>query len=250
MKGGVISGNIMDAFLPTSCGGGVFIAGFGIFTMEGGVIMNNTARSCGGGFHTESRGTFRKTGGTIYGSNAPAGLRNIALEGNPVVVTTPRTKGHAVCVALADYSFYFRNDTLNKNDNISYTGAFQGNGIFGEGDKWDNSRSAFRRLALIVIILVLAVGIVIFFIIKKFLKKRLEAVLSVARAAPETDFSGFNLTDREKEVCTLLLTDLDFKEIAAAIGVTNRTVSFHAQNLYRKLGIQSRTELYVKLRRT
>ena len=32
-----------------SYGGGVFIAGHGIFTMEGGVIMNNTVRSSGGG---------------------------------------------------------------------------------------------------------------------------------------------------------------------------------------------------------
>jgi len=46
MKGGVIQGNYNDVQSYIACGGGVFIAGFGIFRMEGG------------GFHTGGRGSF------------------------------------------------------------------------------------------------------------------------------------------------------------------------------------------------
>ena len=73
--------------------------------------------------------------------------------------------------------------------------------------------------------------------------------MRVADTAPLVDLSGFNLTEREKEVCKLLLTDLSYKEIGSAVGIKKPTVNFHANNLYRKLGIQSRTELFVKLKR-
>jgi hypothetical protein len=123
MKGGIIQGNINDIFLPIACGGAVFISGHGIFTMEGGIIRNNTARSSGGGFHTGSRGSFYKTGGIIYGKNAPLGLRNTSLEGNDVIITFPKTYGHAVCVAATNLSFLFRNDTVGEDDHLSFTGS-------------------------------------------------------------------------------------------------------------------------------
>lgn len=223
----------------------MLISGFGTFTMDGGVIMGNTARSSGGGLHIESMGSFRKTGGVIYGSNAPAGLRNKAVDGHLVMRTTPITYGNAVCAALTDYVIYFRDNTVN--DNLNYTGASQGNGIFGVGEKWDNSDKAFRRMVFYLIISALAVGIVFFFVIKAVSKKRLEAALDVAKSAPEIDLECFNLTDREKEVCKLLLTELEYNDIAAVIGIKKRTVIFHAGNLFRKFRIPSRTGLYDRL---
>ena len=53
-----------------------------------------------------------------------------------------------------------------------------------------------------------------------------------------------NLTDREHEVFTLLLKDMSPKEIAGTLEVSYHTVDFHRKNLYRKLGIQSRAELF------
>ncbi len=102
MKGGVIRGNINNTQNPIPCGGGVFIAGFGMFTMEGGEIMNNTAYRSGGGFHTGSRGSFRKTGGIIYGSDAPDGYRNKVINGSG----SPKVFGYAVCVALTDHPLF------------------------------------------------------------------------------------------------------------------------------------------------
>jgi DNA-binding CsgD family transcriptional regulator len=55
-----------------------------------------------------------------------------------------------------------------------------------------------------------------------------------------------NLTAREHELLTLLLKGLAPKEIAYTLKVSYHTVSFHRVNLYRKLGIQSRAELFAR----
>ena len=54
------------------------------------------------------------------------------------------------------------------------------------------------------------------------------------------------LTPREREIFTILLTDVPYKNIAGIIGVSDSTVRFHSNNLYRKLDIQSRTELFAQ----
>jgi len=56
----------------------------------------------------------------------------------------------------------------------------------------------------------------------------------------------FNLTDREEEVFTMLLARKVPKEIACTLKVSYETVRFHAKNLYRKLNIHSRVELFAK----
>jgi len=221
----------------------VNIAGFGIFTMEGGVIMNNTARTIGGGFGTGSRGSFRKTGGIIYGSNAPVGLRNIALEG----LGSPPSYGHAVIIVILNPAFQYRNNTVNENDNLSYIGMPRGNGIFGEGEKWDNPNKAFIRFVSAVILIILALVIPLTVILIKFLlKKRLKAI-KAKYIAPQIDYDGLGFTSREKEISELLLTDLSAGNISKSLNLSYSTVTFHTKNLYRKLGIQSRTELFVKL---
>ena len=55
-----------------------------------------------------------------------------------------------------------------------------------------------------------------------------------------------NLTPREMEIFTLLLTDVAYKHISATLDISENTVKFHSKNLYRKLNIQSRTELFAK----
>ena len=54
------------------------------------------------------------------------------------------------------------------------------------------------------------------------------------------------LTKREQEILVRLLNGLAPKEIAHNLKVSYPTVNFHTNNLYRKLGIQSRTELFAK----
>jgi serine/threonine protein kinase/DNA-binding CsgD family transcriptional regulator len=51
-----------------------------------------------------------------------------------------------------------------------------------------------------------------------------------------------DLTERELEVIQLLAEGLTNKEIAAMLGVRPRTVKFHLDNIYSKLGVTTRTE--------
>lgn len=51
------------------------------------------------------------------------------------------------------------------------------------------------------------------------------------------------LTDREREVFTLIGNGLSDKEIAAALGLSVRTVQGHGARIRQKLGIRSRTQL-------
>ena len=55
------------------------------------------------------------------------------------------------------------------------------------------------------------------------------------------------LSSREKEVVKLLLQGKSNKEIALALGVSVSTVEFHLKNVYRKLGVKSRTEAILLL---
>lgn len=53
------------------------------------------------------------------------------------------------------------------------------------------------------------------------------------------------LTGREQDIVGLLAQGLSNKEIAARLNVSARTVNFHLDNLYSKLGVNSRTEAVV-----
>ena len=273
MKGGTIRGNVNDVETYLAVGAGVLVTGFGVFTMEGGIIMDNSSRYNGAGFHAGSRGSFKKTGGIIYGKDAPLGLRNVSLEGNILSKATPVTYAHAL--SLASYSkpqLFYRDDTVGEDDHLSYTGSARGTGVIGEGEKWDNTDRAFRMWLLKIILPVIAFVVVAFrLVLKMVLKKRLAKIKHKADSAPEIDLENFVcmrraegpetntlpkqpspkglavFTDREKEVCKLLLTELTFREIASVLNLSYSGVTFHSRNLYRKLGIQSRTELFLKV---
>lgn len=55
-----------------------------------------------------------------------------------------------------------------------------------------------------------------------------------------------DLTPREKEIFTMLLNGVVPKEIAHTLKISPHTEHYHQKNLYRKLGIQSITELFAK----
>ncbi|MDR0312964.1 MAG: helix-turn-helix transcriptional regulator, partial [Treponema sp.] len=249
MKGGTIRGNINDVQNGLGSGGGVQITGFGIFTMEGGAILNNIARNTGGGIVIGGRGIFTKTGGIVYGANAPAGYRNTALVGNGV----PKNYGHAVLVATSSPAYQYRNDTVGVNDNLSFIGAARGNGSFGKGEKWGNPDTDFRLMLFAIILLVLGVAVCVILVLRKrYLKKLAKITQDAADAVatvPEIDLENMELTNREEEICELLLTDRNLKEISAVLGLTYSGANFHAQKLYTKLGIENRTELLVRVKK-
>lgn len=55
------------------------------------------------------------------------------------------------------------------------------------------------------------------------------------------------LSNREREVVQLLLEGKSNKMIAASLGVSERTVEFHLNNIYTKFRVASRMELVLKL---
>jgi len=68
-------------------GGAVHVGGMGSFTMNGGIISNNSARY-GGGVYVALNGMFTMNGGVIYGMDHPLGLRNMATVGASLFVAS------------------------------------------------------------------------------------------------------------------------------------------------------------------
>lgn len=54
----------------------------------------------------------------------------------------------------------------------------------------------------------------------------------------------FRITDRELEVTGLVASGLTYKEISEKLGISERTVERHLTNIYNKLGISNRIELF------
>ena len=249
MRGGVIQGNVNNVQSFLFSGGGVLLAGFGLFTMEGGVIQNNSVlRGSGGGVHLGSRASFRKTGGIIFGRNEPEGIRNTAGGSG----STPNIFGHAVNISLpGNPDAQYRNDTVGENDNLSYTGHATQMGVFGEGEKWDNPDKDFRRVLLIIIAAVLVLSVPVIIIVrKKIMKKRIKNAsqinISIEGMSLQEIIEKADLTDHEKKVFNLLLTDHSLKMIADDLELSYEGVRFHCKKLYHKLNVKNRKELLVK----
>jgi DNA-binding CsgD family transcriptional regulator len=69
------------------------------------------------------------------------------------------------------------------------------------------------------------------------------------RDACPNPWAGEGVTDREADVLRLVIAGRANKEIAAALRLSPRTVEKHVENLLRKTGARSRTELAVTSRR-
>ena len=57
----------------------------------------------------------------------------------------------------------------------------------------------------------------------------------------------YNLTEREKEVLKFILEDAKRKDIAETLCVSENTIKKHTANIFTKIGVESRKELYSKL---
>lgn len=62
-----------------------------------------------------------------------------------------------------------------------------------------------------------------------------------------SDVGRWQLTPREQVVVELILTGKGNKEIANALGCSTKTIEFHATNVFRKVGVDSRLALACKL---
>lgn len=58
----------------------------------------------------------------------------------------------------------------------------------------------------------------------------------------------YGLSDRERDVLTLLIRGLSMRQIAQELFITSSTVSFHLGRIYAKTGVHSRHQLTQLLR--
>ncbi len=69
-----------------------------------------------------------------------------------------------------------------------------------------------------------------------------QALAALARGRLPQETTAESLTDREKDVLSLLAKGMTNKEIAQCLFLSVRTVEAHLQNIYGKLNVSSRTE--------
>lgn len=69
-----------------------------------------------------------------------------------------------------------------------------------------------------------------------------EAAQALVEAANQPPSPGLDLTEREREVLSLMIEGLNNMQIAAALTVSPSTIKSHVSNILSKLGVASRTE--------
>ncbi|WP_232616725.1 helix-turn-helix transcriptional regulator [Treponema primitia] len=117
--------------------------------------------------------------------------------------------------------------------------------------KQDYNRMLFSHNGILLVILLLLGGgiFILSLLLNRYYRKSYSEQLAklqgqLVRVPP--DFDKFGLSKREKEICTLLLKGYTIKEIGAELFIAFATVNNHCQNIYRKLDINSRQELFLK----
>ncbi len=106
-----------------------------------------------------------------------------------------------------------------------------------------NANTSLSTVAMAVICITLIILPVLHKLLSKMIKKN--AVISIADvnmlSFPD---SAEALTEREKEVATLLLKGRTYKLIAAELYLSENTVKTHVKNIYSKLNIKTKSELF------
>jgi DNA-binding CsgD family transcriptional regulator len=93
------------------------------------------------------------------------------------------------------------------------------------------------RLAAIFSVLLLVGAVLSVLIIRRALRPAAKTPLSL---------EGLGLTPREQEICRCLLRGLSIKQIGYELHISFDTANSHYRSLYRKLGISSKAELFMK----
>jgi DNA-binding CsgD family transcriptional regulator len=159
-----------------------------------------------------------------------------------------------------------RDSTVEDHEILTFTGAQVGlPGTFGENEPWifqvyypeKAPPSIFRVIVITAVITFLATSIMFglaLFVLHR--RRRAQRMAEVKTELEASDAGGqtvveppVGLSPREREVFTLLLTEAAPKDIAYNLDISASAVNKHISNIYRKLDVQSRTELFAKYRK-
>jgi DNA-binding CsgD family transcriptional regulator len=108
-------------------------------------------------------------------------------------------------------------------------------------------------IATLVVVLALVVGLLIlspfsfkYLFSSEWIKQISDNDMEIIKEKIEQidRFGKYNLTARQKEIAMLLLAAKTRRQIAGELGVSESTVKNHTSELYKKLGINSRVELF------
>lgn len=75
-------------------------------------------------------------------------------------------------------------------------------------------------------------------------QERISDNINAAGLQLKCDLKKFNLTERESELTDLLLKGLTVEDISDILCISNNTVRKHTMNIYKKMNISSRWELF------
>ena len=122
MNGGVIAENSADG--NDDCqGGGVYIGWWGTFNMNGGVITSNRAQGNGGGVYVYSSGTFNLSGNAVVSSNKKSTEPNnvYLANGNVIHVTGTLNGATPVGVTAQNAGVFMAGLAANGSDASNFT---------------------------------------------------------------------------------------------------------------------------------
>jgi DNA-binding CsgD family transcriptional regulator len=75
-----------------------------------------------------------------------------------------------------------------------------------------------------------------------------DVIITMEKIEKADNLENLGLSPREKEVAALLLQGYTFRQISGSLGIAESTVNGYSGTLYKKLGINSRSELFMRLR--
>jgi DNA-binding CsgD family transcriptional regulator len=93
---------------------------------------------------------------------------------------------------------------------------------------------------------ILSVFLVLGAVFSVFVIRRYMRLTAGANVKKPPTLEGLGLSPREKEICRYLLQGLSLKQIGYELHISFDTVNTHYRSLYRKLGISSKAELFIR----
>lgn len=123
-------------------------------------------------------------------------------------------------------------------------------GIFRK-EKWLIIILSLANLALsfllhsIPFVFITSVSILIYHIFYRFYFS--SPIAKTERSLSEDFIKDFSITKREQEIILALLDGKSNKELAETFFVTQKTIEAHLANIYRKIGVKNRLELFSRL---